>query len=189
MRRSPVKLFILSCTFLFVHLAEAQLFTVDINGAARSDTTAPGFTRWDLPSVISSDGRSAFQSFTNYVYDYDPDTGLPIATNIGAIVRCKLAQTYPTAANLTIYLKADYVNKEGNTTSADPNDGFRLSMDGCRVHWKDDLAVPKIDMPYTNGGAFSLTFSNLLAGVHTITTYHNDYFAKEAWHGAGLMSK
>jgi hypothetical protein len=167
-----------------------QLLSVDINGASRSDTTAPGFSKWDLPVGLSADGRSAVRSFTNLVYTFDPDTGLPIATNIGSIVGCKLEQTFPTAADATIFLKADYANKDGNSTSLDPNAGWRLSADGVRVHWKDDT-VP-VDHPYTNGGAFRLTISNLTAGVHSITTYHNDYFAKPpvtAWHAGKIMSQ
>ena len=99
-----------------------------------------------------------------------------------------LTQTVPAATSI-IYLKADYSNKDGNNTSADPNAGWRLSMDGCRVHYKDNISI---DMPYTNGGAFSLTITNLSAGVHTITTYHNDYFAKSplvAWHAGQVLSK
>ena len=49
-----------------------------------------------------------------------------------------------------------------------------------------------IDRPYTNGGALSLTLSNLTAGVHTITTYHNDLWGSSAggaWHGANAMSR
>jgi hypothetical protein len=174
----------------FASLSHGQLLSVDINGAARSDTTAPGFNKWDLPLSLSADSRSATLSFTNYVYDNDPDTGLPIATNIGSIIGCQLEQTFPTVADATIFLKADYANKDGNTTSADPNAGWRLAMDGCRVHWKDD-AIP-VDMPYTNGGAFRLTLLNLTAGVHTITTYHNDNFARSplvAWHAGNVMSR
>ena len=170
--------------------AHAQLLSVDINGATRSDTTAPGFTKWDLPVGLAADGRSAVRSFTNYVFIFDPDTGLPIATNIGSIVGCKLEQTFPTDPDSTIFLKADYANKDGNSTSPDPNAGWRLSGDGVRVHWKDD-AIP-VDHPYTNGGAFRLTISNLTAGVHTLTTYHNDYFAKSplvAWHAGKVMSQ
>lgn len=165
--------------------ARAQLLSVDINGAARSDTTAPGFSAWN----ITAGSGTAVQSFTNFVYTYDPDTGLPTATNVGGVIVCKLTQTVPSPSS-TVYLKADYANKDGNTTSTDPNAGWRLSMDGCRVHWKDDTA--SIDMPYTNGGAFSLVISNLSAGVHTITTYHNDYFAKSplvAWHAGYNLSK
>ena len=166
------------------HGARAQLLSVDINGAVRSDTTAPGFIRWDITTTAGV----ASQSFTNYSYTYDPDSGLPIATNIGSVIGCMLTQTVPAATSI-IYLKADYSNKDGNNTSADPNAGWRLSMDGCRVHYKDNISI---DMPYTNGGAFSLTITNLSAGVHTITTYHNDYFAKSplvAWHAGQVLSK
>ena len=173
---------IAGCSIQWSH---AQLLSMDINGAARSDTTAPGFTAWN----ITAGAGTASQNFTNFVYTYDPDTGLPITTNIDRVISCKLTQTVP-APSSVIYLKADYANKDGNTTSTDPNAGWRLSMDGCRVHWKDDSIT--VDMPYTNGGAFSLTLSNLSAGVHTITTYHNDYFAKSplvAWHAGYDLSK
>lgn len=165
--------------------ARAQLLSVDINGATRSDTTAPGFSRWD----ITVSAPTATAAFTNYVYTYDPDAGLPIATNIGSVIGCKLSQLNP-ASSATVYLRGDYANKDGNTTSTDPNTGWRLSMDGCRVWWKDD-AIP-VDMPWTNNGVLSLTISNLSAGLHTITTYHNDIWGKApppAWHGANTMSK
>jgi hypothetical protein len=168
-----------------VSRSHAQLVSVDINGATRSDTAGPGFAKWDLTTAAAS----AVASFTNYVYTYDPDSGLPIATNIGSVIGCKLTQVNP-AGSSTIYLRGDYANKDGNTTSTDPNVGWRLAMDGCRVWWKDD-AIP-VDMPWTNNGAFSLTISNLSAGVHTITTYHNDIWGKSpppAWHGANTMSK
>ncbi len=173
-----------------IQLSHAQLLSVDINGSVRSDVTAPGFTGWYLTSDLSGDQRTAQHSFTNFVYTYDPDSGLPVSTNIGSVIQCKLAQTYPTNVDSTVFLKADYANKDGNETSPDPNVGWRLSMDGCRVHWKDD-AIP-VDQYYTTGGAFSLTISNLSAGVHTITTYHNDYYAKQppvAWHGTNTLSK
>lgn len=170
---------------LWFQPATAQLLSVDINGLARPDTTAPGFVKWDLTTASSS----FVASFTNYVYSYDPDTGLPIATNIGSIIGCKLTQVNP-AGSSTIYLRGEYANKDGNSTSPDPNVGWRLSMDGCRVWWKDD-SIP-VDMPWTNNGAFSLTISNLSAGVHTITTYHNDIWGKSpppAWHGTNRMSR
>lgn len=168
----------------------AQLLSVDINGSVRSDVTAPGFMPWFLASDLTGDARTAVRSFTNYVYTYDPDSGLPVATNIGSIIGCQLQQTYPTAPDSTIYLRGEYANKDGNSTSTDPNSGWRLSEDGCRVWWKSDL--PALDQAYTNGGAFSLTLSNLSAGVHTVTTYHNDFMAKPpppAWHGANALSK
>lgn len=165
--------------------SHAQLLSVDINGSARSDTTAPGFAKWDLTTSAST----FVASFTNYVYTYDPDSGLPIATNIGSVIGCKLQQLTP-PGSATAYLRGEYSNKDGNTTSADPNVGWRLAMDGCRVWWKDD-AIPT-DMPWTNNGSFSLTISNLSAGLHTITTYHNDIWGKSpppAWHGADTLSK
>lgn len=174
-----------TAVFLSIHAAPAQLLSVDINGLARADTTAPGFFKWDLTTTAS-----AFTaSFTNYTYNYDPETGLPIATNIGSVIGCKLQQLTPPGSG-TVYLRGEYSNKDGNTTSTDPNVGWRLSMDGCRVWWKDD-AIP-VDMPWTNNGSFSLTISNLSAGLHTITTYHNDLWARSsppAWHGTNTMSK
>src|SRR5262249_9744940 len=121
--------------------------------------------------------------------DYDPETS--VVTTNSRVIYCKLEQTNP-APTSVIYLKADYVNKDGNATSPDPSVGWRLCMDGVRVHWKDDNALPKIDHPYTNDGALRLTISNLSAGVHTITTYHNDYYGKEplvAWHAGNVLSR
>lgn len=171
--------------FTFQGEIQAQLFSVDISGSARSDTTAPGFYKWDL---VGGTGTAVI-SFTNYLVTFDPDTGLPVATNIGSVIGCKLSQVNP-AFSATTYLKGDYANKDGNTTSTDPNAGWRLSMDGCRVWWKDDTIT--VDQPWTNNGALSLTISNLSAGLHTITTYHNDIWGKPpvaAWHGPNFMSK
>lgn len=176
----------------FVTLANAALFSVDINGGVgRSDTTAPGFSRWDVTGtyVAGTTNRVAAQSFTNYVIVYDPTTGFPTATNAGSIINCTLAETHPTDADSTIYLNANYANKNGNTTSTDPNAGWRLSMDAAWVHQKNST----IDQPYTNGGAFSLTITGLSAGVHTITTYHNDIWgtvAGQNWHtNGGVLSR
>lgn len=167
---------------LTVQICRAQLISVDINGSARSDVNAPGFSPWNLVS-----GSSA--TFTNYSYSYDPDTGAAVTTNVTRI-GCKLTQISPSASS-TMYLDGEYVNKDGNETSTDPDDGWRLSMDGCRVRWKDDGTG--VDQACTNNASFSLTISNLSAGVHTITTYHNDPYPKPgsipAWHGTRVMSR
>ncbi len=130
-------------------LSQAQLLSVDINGTVRSDVTAPGFTPWYLSPDISG-GKTATRSFTNYSYTLDPDSGLPVATNVSLIISCKLTMTVPVASDATHYLNANYANKNGNSTSADPNSGWRLSGDGCWSHWKDDAIV--VDQPNTNGG-------------------------------------
>jgi hypothetical protein len=170
----------------------AQLISVDINSSiGRSDTTAPGFSRWDLTADLSAGtaNRIATHSFTNLSIVFDPDTGVPIATNIIAIIPCTVAQVFPTAADSTIYLNANNGNKNGNSTSPDPSAGWRLSTDAVWVHQKDD--TQSIDRPYTNGGAFTLTISNLTAGPHTITTYHNDVWATNvntSWHSNRFLS-
>jgi len=168
-------------------LSQAQLLSVDINGTVRSDVTTPGFTPWYLSPDISG-GKTASRSFTNYAYTFDPVTGLPDSTNISLIIPCKVIMTVPAVSDATHYLNANYANKNGNSTSADPNSGWRLSGDGCWSHWKDDAIV--VDQPNTNGGAISLIISNLPAGPHTLTTYHNDLWASNtAWHGSRVMSK
>ncbi len=174
------------------NLSFGQLLSVDINGTARSDTTAPGFTKWDVGSDLTGNKRSVTRTFTNYAVVFDPDSGLPLATNVSSIVGCTIAQTSPdpSVVDPTIYLNANYANKNGNSTSTDPNAGYRLSADGVWVHQKNDALV--IDRPYTNGGAFSLTLANLSAGVHTITTYHNDIWGGSfggAWHSNNVMSR
>jgi hypothetical protein len=161
----------------------AQLLSVDINGLtteANKGPTAVGFAPWYLGSQTGAGIRSATQYFTNYTYAYDPDTGLPTATNISLIIPCVVTMTYPPAASSTNYLTAKNANKNGYTTSSDPNAGWRLCIDGAMPWWKDGT----LDQPNTNGGAISLTISNLPAGVHTITTYHNDPWgpAGAGWH-------
>ena len=172
---------------LISQFSQAQLLSVDINGTVRSDVTAPGFTPWYLSPDISG-GKTATRSFTNYSYTLDPDSGLPVATNVSLIIPCKLTMTVPVTSDATHYLNANYANKNGNSTSPDPNAGWRLSGDGGWPHWKDDTIT--VDQPNTNGGALSLIISNLPAGVHTITTYHNDLWgATTAWHGNNVMSR
>jgi hypothetical protein len=148
-------------------LSRAQLLSVDINKSQspRSDDTAPGFVGW---YDVSASANASTHIFTNFVVVRDPDTGLPIVTNISSIMSCTLAQTVPAPGDPGATLMANWLNKNGNTTSQDPNAGFRLSGDGV---WVYDATASH---PYTNGGALSLTISNLPAGVHTITTYHND---------------
>ena len=164
-------------------VAHAQLLSVDINGLtteANKGPTAPGFTPWYLGSQSGANIASATQYFTNYTYTYDPDTGLPTATNIGLIMPCTVTMTYPSSASSINYLTAKNANKNGYTTSPDPTSGWRLCIDGGMSYWKDST----LDQPNTNGGAISLTISNLPAGVHTITTYHNDPWgpAGAVWH-------
>ncbi len=170
---------------------QAQLLSVDINGTVRSDVTAPGFTPWFMAADLTGTKQSASRSFTNYVYTYDPNTGLPTSTNINLIIPCTVTMTVPAVASTTNYLNANYANKNGNSTSTDPNSGWRLSEDGCWAHWKDDTI--KVDQPYTNGGAISLTISGLPAGAHSITTYHNDIWGTTSgqnWHtNGGVMSR
>lgn len=171
--------------------AFAQLLSVDLNGTQRNDVTAPGFTPWFVAQDLFglSPAATVSRSFTNYVYTYDPDTGVVTGTNVGSVITCTLKMTVPTVADATHYLNANYANKNGNSSSPDPNAGWRLSEDGCWSHWKDD-AVPA-DQPNTNGGAISLTISGLPAGVHSITTYHNDPWGPggAGWHGNYALSR
>jgi hypothetical protein len=163
---------VLACALLLSQPVLAQLLSVDIDKseAPRSDDTAPGFVGWyDVGS-----GQAATHVFTNFTYTLDPDSGLPIATNISAIISCTLAQTVPAFGSAGSSLMANWLNKNGNTTSPDPNAGYRLSGDGV---WVFNTVTGQ---PYTNGGALSLTISNLSAGVHTITTYHNDLWGTNA---------
>ena len=150
----------------------AQLLSVDINKSQspRSDDTAPGFVGWyDVGT-----GQQATHVFTNFTVVLDPDTGLPVTTNISSVISCTLAQTVPAQGTLGSSLLANWLNKTGNTTSTDPNAGYRLSGDGV---WVNNTVTGQ---PYTNGGALSLTIANLSAGVHTITTYHNDLWGTNA---------
>ena len=164
----------------------AQLLSVDINGASSqaSQSTAPGFVAWNMGSQTGANAHSATQYFTNYTYTYDPNTGLPTSTNISLIIPCTVAMTYPTAASSMNYLFAKNANKNGYSTSPDPSVGWRLSIDGCMSYLFNSSVTPNIDQPNTNGGAISLTLLNLPAGVHSITTYHNDPWgpAGASWH-------
>lgn len=160
----------------------AQLLSVDINGGAGGNNTAPGFTAWNVGAVSGANVIKATQYFTNYAYTFDPNTGLPTATNISLIIPCTVAMTTPSSASSTVYLYAKNANKNGYSTSADPSAGWRLAIDGAMAYYKDDTIT--VDQPYTNGGAISLTISNLPAGVHSFTTYHNDPWgpAGATWH-------
>jgi Bacterial Ig domain len=152
--------------------ARAQLLSVDINGTAGSQNTAPGFVAWNLGGQTGAGIKSVTQNFTNFTYTFDPVTGLPTATNVSLIIPCTVAMTTPGSASSTVYLNAKNANKNGYSSSTDPNAGWRLSIDGAMAYWKDGTL--NTDQPYTNGGAISLTISNLPAGVHSFTTYHND---------------
>lgn len=156
---------------LLAPFSRAQLLSVDINKSQspRPDDTAPGFVGWyDVGT-----GQTATHLFTNITVVLDPVTGLPTSTNF-SVISCTLTQTIPVVGDTNSSLLANWLNKNGNTTSTDPNAGYRLSGDGV---WVNDTSTGH---PYTNGGALSLTISNLSAGVHTITTYHNDLWGTNA---------
>lgn len=161
---------------LAVRLASAQLLSVDINKsqAPRPDDTAPGFVGW---YDINTAAQVSSHAFTNYSVVFDPASGLPVGTNINAIIGCTLAQTFPATGNADSTLNADWEGKKGNSTSTDPNAGFRLSEDGV---WIKSLA----NNNPTNGGSFTLAITGLSAGTHTITTYHNSIF-NQSWVNAG----
>jgi len=185
----PASLLLVVWLCLSGQSSPAQLLSVDINATATTQNTAPGFVAWNMAPQVGAGILSATQYFTNYSYVYDPDTGLPTATNISLIIPCKVTMTHPAAASTTNYLNAKNANKNGYSSSSDPNAGWRLSIDGCMAYWFDSSVTPNIDQPNTNGGAISLTISNLPAGVHSITTYHNDPWgpAGAAWH-AGVTN-
>jgi len=176
---------LLACAFPLGSL-RAQLLSVDINGQSsqQSQSTAPGFLPWNMGSQTGANVQSVSANFTNYTYTYDPDTGLPTSTNISLIIPCTVAMTYPTTANSQNYLYAKNANKSGYTTSPDPTAGWRLSIDGAMSYLFNSTVTPNIDQPNTNGGAISLTISGLPAGVHSITTYHNDPWGPSgaSWH-------
>jgi hypothetical protein len=169
---------ILVCLFALLPMTRAQLLSVDINVTARADNTAPGFTPWNMGTDLTGTRQSVTRSFTNYVYTYEQDTGLPLTTNLNLVIPCTVTMANPATATTTINLNAKNANSTGYSQSTDPSVGWRLPIDGCCVWLKDAV----FDQPYTNGGAFSLTISNLPAGVHSITTYHND-----AWGAAGAV--
>ena len=83
--------------------SQAQLLKVDINASVgRSDTTAPGYTRWDINGDLTGDKRVATHAFTNAASE---------------IITCTIAQTSPTNVDSTIYLFANWLNKDGASTS------------------------------------------------------------------------
>src|SRR5689334_13195028 len=88
--------------------SHAQLLRVDINNTARSDNTAPGYTAWNLSTDLGSSPQRVTRVFTN------------AASNL---ISCTIAQTVPAVGDPGTNLKADWGNKDGNTTSTDPNVG------------------------------------------------------------------
>ena len=184
------RLFCILAVLLTPYAAPAQLLSIDINGTVRPDVTAPGFTPWYMAADFTGTKQTVSRSFTNFVYTYDPGSGLPLTTNVSLVIPCTVTMVNPPIANATNYLNVNYANKNGNATSSDPTVGWRLSEDGCWAHWKNDAIV--VDQPFTNGGAISLVIANLPAGIHTITTYHNDIWGSAAggtWHGTNVMSR
>jgi len=164
-RRTAVLILLLSVAFSL----RAQLLSVDINKSQvpRSDDTAPGFVGW---YDVNTSAQTSSHTFTNYAVTFDPDTSLPVATNIAAIIGCTLTQTYPAFGTPGSSFNTDWQGKKGNSGSPDPNAGFRLSEDGV---WVRDTATGNP----TNGGALNLAITGLSAGTHTITTYHNSIWA------------
>ncbi len=142
----------------------AANFKVDIDAAfpSRGDTTAAGFTQWALTGDLNSTKRSATRTFT----------GTPAGD-----ITCLVRQAAPTATDSTIYLQANWLNKNGIAG------GYLLAFDGVWVHQKNDAT--STDRPYANGGAIDLVLTGLSAGSHTITTYHNNIWGSLY----GTMSK
>jgi hypothetical protein len=176
-RKNFVTILILSSVFISsIHPLSAQLLSVDINKTSDEGpkgANKPGYSAWYLGDQTGPNVQSATKFFTNYTYTYDPDTGLPNSTNISLIIPCTIAMTYP-AATSTMYLLGKNQSKNGYSTSTDPNVGWRICIDGAFPWWNDNSVH---NQPITSGGALNLTISNLPAGPHTITTYHNDPFA------------
>ncbi len=146
---------LLLCVVGLLQPCRAQLLSVDINKTEnpRSDDTAPGFVGWyDVGT-----GQTATHVFTNTTYVLDPTTGLPTATNYSTI-SCTLAETVPPVGASGASLIANWLNKDGNTTSPNFNIGYRLSGDGV---WVNNTNNTNTGQPYTNGGALSLTINNL----------------------------
>jgi hypothetical protein len=136
----------------------AQLLKVDVNTVNQSGAqyTAPGYAPW-----YNISNQKATQVFTNAA---------------SGIISCTVSQTVPAFGTANTALKANWGNKDGTTTAGN----YPLSFDGVWTH------NTSADIPYTNGGAFCLIISNLSAGAHTITTYHNDVYGNHvnsSWHG------
>ena len=109
-------------------------------------------------------------TFTNFSVTLDPTTDLPVATNITAIIGCTLTQLVPVTGHGDSTLNADWEGKKGNSTSTEPNQGFRLSEDGVWIQKHGQRQSPP------TACSFSLSITGLAAGTHTITTYHNSIF-------------
>ena len=165
MRTKYTLLTLMALMFGWSPPSHAQLLKVDINNTSRGDNTAPGYQAWNLATDLGSTGQKATRIFNNA-------SGNPIS--------CTVSQTAPVFGTANVILKADWGNKDGDNTSTDPNAGYRLSADGVFTY------NSTAGIPYTNGGAFCLVISNLSAGAHTVTTYHNDEWGNHVnttWHG------
>jgi len=166
MKMTHRKIAVIGLVWLVPVLTHAQLLKVDINNTSRGDNTAPGFAAWNLATDLGANSNAVTRVFTNAA---------------SSPISCTVSQTTPAIGAVNIGLKADWGNKDGASTSTDPSAGYRLSYDGVRTH---DFSGNR---PVTNGGAFCLVISNLSAGAHTITTYHNDIWGNHvntAWHGS-----
>jgi hypothetical protein len=138
--------------------SNAQLLKVDINTVNQGGAanTASGFVQWN---TIPGTTQVSSGTFTNAA---------------GQAISCTVSQIVPPIGTANTFLKANWGNKNGQNK-------YQLSFDGVWPHYKDAT----LDLPYTNGGAFCLIISNLDAGQHTITTYHNDVWGNVAggtWH-------
>src|ERR1017187_8323062 len=166
MRNNCLTFGIVALLCLGAKLSPAQLLKVDINNTSRGDNTAPGYQAWNLATDLGASGQKATRSFNNAA---------------SSAISCTVSQTFPAFGTANVILKADWGNKDGDNTSTDPNAGYRLSTDGVFTF------NSPANSPYTNGGAFCLIISNLSAGTHTITTYHNDEWGNHinnSWHGS-----
>ena len=160
-RRKYLACSLIAMVCLGSHPCRGQLLKIDINNTSRSDNTAPGYQAWNLATDLGSTGQKATRGFTN-------------AT--GDIISCTVSQTFPAFGTANTALKADWGNKDGASTAGN----YPLSYDGLWTYYTTN------SIPYTNGGAFCLILSNLSAGVHMLTTYHNDVYGNHvnaSWHG------
>ncbi len=138
----------------------AQLLKVDINTVNQSG------------SANTAPGFVAWNTITNGSQKFTST----FTNAAGELISCTVSQAVPAAGTANTGLKANWGNKNGQNK-------YQLSFDGV---WPHDFVN---DIPYTNGGAFCLILSNLSAGTHTVTTYHNDVWGNvaggtAAWHGS-----
>jgi hypothetical protein len=161
MRRTKhLALGLAAVAFLGTPPSPAQLLKVDINTVNQSGS-ANTAPGFVMWNTIPGNTQISTGTFTN-------------AAN--QIISCTVSQTVPAFGTSGSVLKANWGNKDGQSK-------YPLSFDGV---WPHNSVS---DIPYTNGGAFCLIISNLSAGPHTVTTYHNDVWGtgRGAWHATNAL--